>query len=464
VQWSAWLKPQNLAFAAVATVLFALTWLALDLTDRVATAGDSIEHSHLVLADLESLRTQAEEAGKARYADMMALEWQSLDRYRIQMNEDLRELQLVIAGAMAAGILLLIVFLWHRADSAARPAPRKGESPGSAAGPAAGQALLEGMGKLLQSSVDYAAAYQVVQRCAAGLFADCSGALYLAAEPGGGLEIKTSWGKAPSSSDGFAAADCWAICRGEAYLAGAASDIACGHMHQPAQAPSLCVPVMGQGAVLGILLLEDPVKSGVLGSMRAVAKNFANQIGLALANMKLQETVRNLSVRDPLTGLFNRRYMEESLNREIAAARRNSRSLGVAICDLNRFKRFNDTFGHDAGNYALREIAQLIMKHIRSSDIACRYGKDEIVLIFPEAPLEGVVMRANQLREAIFALNLQHFERQLEKISVSFGVSMFPRHGKTSAGLLQQAELALASAKEFGNNRVQVASAGNEQV
>ncbi len=446
-------------------MLFALTWLALDITDRVATASDSIEHSHLVLADLESLRAQAEEAGKARYADMVALKWRSLDRQRVQMNEDLRELQLAIAGAMAAGILLLFVFLWHRADRAAHPAPEKDESPGRAAGgAAAGQALLEDLGKLLQSSVDYAEAYQVVQRCAAGLFADCSGALYLAAEPGGELEIKTSWGKAPSSSDGFAAADCWAIRRGEAYLAAAASDIACGHMHQPPQAPSLCVPVMGQGAVLGILLLEDPGKSGVLGSMRAVAKNFASQIGLALANMKLQETVRNLSVRDPLTGLFNRRYMEESLNREIAAARRNRRPLGVAICDLNRFKRFNDTFGRDAGDYALREIAQLIIKHMRSSDSACRYGRDEIVLIFPEAPLEGVVVRTNQLREAIFALNLRHFDRQLEKISVSFGVSMFPQHGKKSVELLQQAELALASAKEFGNNRVQVASAGKEPV
>jgi hypothetical protein len=231
VHWSAWLKPQNLAFAAVVAVLFALTWLAFDITDRVATVSDSIEHSHLVLADLERLRTQVGEAGKARYADMTALEWQSLDRHRVQLNEDLRELQLAIAGAMAAGIMLLIVFLWPRADSAAHSAPKKGESPGGAAGAAAaGLALLEDMGKLLQSCVDYADAYRVVQRCAAGMFANCSGALYLAAESGGELEIKTSWGKAPSSSDGFAAADCWAIRRGEAYLAGTASDIACGHI------------------------------------------------------------------------------------------------------------------------------------------------------------------------------------------------------------------------------------------
>ena len=440
--------------------------LALDLTNRVAKSSDSMGRSFLVLADLESLRAQAEQAGKARYAEMQAMERRSLDRLRVQLNEDLRELKFAIGGAMAGSILLLLfAFFRFRGEIGARPAPEKGERQAEAAGAAAaaGPALLEDMSKLLQSSSDYADAYQVVQRCAAGLFADFSGALYLGAEPDGQLGIKASWGKAAGSSSCFEPADCWAIRRGEAYLAAGSSDIACRHMREPPAAPSLCTPVMGQGSVLGILLLEDTAQSGALGSVRAAAQNFANQIGLALANMKLQETLRDLSVRDPVTGLFNRRYMEESLKREISAARRSSRPLGVAICDLNRFKRFNDTFGRDAGDYALQQIAQLINKHIRSSDIACRYGKDEIVLIFPEAPVEAVVTRTNQLREAIFALNLEHFGRQLEKISVSFGVSLFPRHGKTSAELLHQAELALGSAKEFGNNRVQVASAGKEQ-
>ena len=356
-------------------------------------------------------------------------------------------------------LLLLLVALGGRGDTGARPAHGSGERQDSAPGTAS-PVLLDDMSRLLQSSIDYADAYQVVQRCAAGLFAGCSGALYLAEEPGGPLDLKQEWGRPAGSSSHFAAADCWALRRGEAYLAAGASDIACRHLREPRQAHSLCVPIMAQGSAVGILLLEDAAQSAALASVRALAKNFAGQIGLALANMKLQETLRNLSVRDPLTGLFNRRYMEESLTREISAARRKSRPLGVAICDLNQFTRFNATYGRDAGDYALREIAQLINKHIRASDIACRYGKDEIALILPEAPLEGVVMRTNQLREAIFALDLEHFGRRLEKISASFGVALFPHHGTSSGELLQQAALALASAREFGNNRVQVASVG----
>jgi len=414
-QWSAWLQPQNLAFAAVALIVLGLSAFALDLANRLATAGDALTQVSFVLA----------------------------------------------SAAVGNILLLLLTFLMYRAFVRARPESVQAESPRSAAvREAVGPALLEQMGKLLQSSADYADAYRVVQTCATGLFADCSGALYLTAETGAQLELKVSWGKAAGSRASFEPADCWAIRRGEAYLAEGASDIACPHMHQPLAAPSLCVPVLGQGRVLGVLLLEDPARSGALGSMRAVAKNFANQIGLALANMQLQETLRNLSVRDPLTGLFNRRYMEESLKREIATAKRKSRPLGIAQCDLNQFKRFNETFGRDAGDYALRQVAVLINKHIRSSDIACRYEQDEIVLVFPEAPLAGVVMRARQLREAIFAMHLEYFGKPLEKISVSFGVAMFPDHGNTSAELLRQAQGALARAKEFGNDRVQVAGAG----
>lgn len=411
-QWSVWLQPQNLAFTAVAAAVLGLNAFALDLTQRLAAAGEAPDQASFVLA-----------------------------------------------GATAGNILLLLLtFLRYRALVRAPPAPAQAASPSGASGKeAAGPALLEEMSKLLQSSIDYADAYRVVQTCAAGLFKDCSGALYLAGETGTELQLKLSWGKAAGSRASFEPADCWAVRRGEAYLAEGTSDIACPHMQQALAVPSLCVPVIGQGRVLGVLLLEDPAQSGVLGAVRAVAKRFANQIGLALANMRLQETLRELSVRDALTGLFNRRYMEESLKREIATAKRKSRPLGVALCDLNQFKHFNDTFGRDAGDYALRQVAELINKHIRSSDIACRYEQDEIALVFPEAPVAGVVMRARQLREAIFAMHLEYFGKPLDKIAVCFGVAVFPDHGNTAAELLREAQRALARAKEFGNERVQIA-------
>lgn len=458
MQWSVWRKPRNLVLAIAVGALLGMTWLAFDLSGRVASSNDAIA----ALAETVGESGRAEPAGEARPVQSKAQRRQALARLRAQLNDDLLQLKFAIGGAMAGNVLLLLfVVLGYREPTRATPAPaaaRRRDQPG-----AAGSGLFEDMSKLLQSASDYADAYQVVQRCATGVFGGCSGALYVAQEAGGQFELSAQWGQSPDRSSSFAPADCWAIRRGEAYLATPGADMACAHMRQPLSAPSLCVPVMGQGAVLGVLLLEDPAQAGVLASLRAAAGSFAGQIGLALANMKLRETLRNLSVRDPHTELFNRRYMEESLNREIATAKRKSRPLAVAICELNQFERFKGSFGGDAGDFALREIAQLINKQIRSSDIACRYGKGEIALVFPEAPLDGVVMRVNQLREAVLALELEHFGRRLDKVSVSFGVALFPQHGKTSAELLRQAKAALASAKVFGNNRVQVAEESTKQ-
>jgi diguanylate cyclase (GGDEF)-like protein len=422
-------RPQNLAFMLAVVALLGLAWRALYLVDRLAHASLSLERGHLLLSGLDTLTS--------------------------------------VLWALIAGVVLLMViaFVHYRSHVSERTAADKrprAMAPGGASG---GNAALPGdVSKLLQSSIDYEDASRVVQRCAAALFADCGGALYLVQESGKQLEIKTSWGKEAGSRASFEIGDCWALRRGEAYLAAGAADIPCAHVHQPPRSASLCVPVMAQGSVLGMLLLEEDAKAGILDSLRALAENFSNQIGLALANMKLQDTLRNLSVHDALTGLFSRRYMEESLNRELASALRKNRPLGVAICNLDGFSRCNGAFGRGAGDYALREIAQLIHKHIRASDIACRYGGDEIALVFPEAPLEGVVMRANQLREAVFALNLEHFGRPLGKISASFGVSLLPQHGRSSIQLLQAAERAVKSAKASGGNRVEVALARAEGV
>ncbi len=451
--WPVWRKPQNLVLAAVLATLLGLNWLAFDLNTRVARTDVAIA----ALADAGGGGADAARPGR-----LDAQRQQALGKLRTQLDDELHQVNFVIGAAMAGNFLLLLFVLFgYRFSANAKTAPADARRRRQAG--VVGPAPLDDMSKLLQSSSDYADAYMVVQRFGAGSFPGFGGALYLAQEPGGQLDIKAEWEQRAGSSRSFAPADCWAIRRGEAYLAAGPADMACRHMQQTPPAPSLCVPVMGQGVALGVLLLEDSAQSGSLASVRAAAQNFAGQIGLALANMRLRETLRDLSVRDSHTGLFNRHYMEESLKREVAAAQRKSRPLAAAICELNQFERFKASFGADAGDFALREIAQLINKHIRSSDIACRYGKDQIALVFPEAPLEGVVMRSKQLREAIFALNLEYFDRKLDKVSVSIGIALFPQHGKTAADLLQQAESALASAKVVGNNRVQVANTGADQ-
>ena len=178
---------------------------------------------------------------------------------------------------------------------------------------------------------------------------------------------------------------------------------------------------------------------------------------MALSNLKLHETLRSQSIRDPLTGLFNRRFMEESLELEIRRATRNQRPLGVIMIDLDHFKHFNDTFGHEAGDTLLRELGSFLQGNIRAEDIACRYGGEEFTLILPEGTAEVTQQRANFLREAVKRMDVTHRGRPLGRITISMGVSIFPEHGRTRDALLEAADEALYRSKDQGRDRVTIA-------
>ena len=175
---------------------------------------------------------------------------------------------------------------------------------------------------------------------------------------------------------------------------------------------------------------------------------------MALANLQLREELHAQSIRDPLTGLFNRRYLEESLKQQIHFARRKKQPLGMIMLDVDYFKRFNDTYGHDAGDLVLQKIAAYLQNHIRGSDIACRYGGEEMMIILPEASLENTRQRAEQLRSGIKGLNIRHNKQSLGKITVSLGVSAYPEHGSSSQELFEAADSALYQAKAQGRDRV----------
>ncbi|MFW6357890.1 MAG: diguanylate cyclase [Chroococcales cyanobacterium] len=160
------------------------------------------------------------------------------------------------------------------------------------------------------------------------------------------------------------------------------------------------------------------------------------------------------SICDGLTGLFNRRYLEQSLIREIQKAKKNKQSLGIIMLDVDHFKRFNDTFGHEAGDKVLRELSRLIQLNIRASDIACRYGGEELTVILPNTSLEHTTAQAELLRQKVKQLKVQHQDDYLDTITVSVGVAAFPEHGTHWEGLLQIADGALYLAKAQGRDRV----------
>jgi diguanylate cyclase (GGDEF)-like protein len=171
----------------------------------------------------------------------------------------------------------------------------------------------------------------------------------------------------------------------------------------------------------------------------------------------LREVLRTQSIRDPLTNLYNRRYMEESLDRELSRAVRKHTPLSLMLIDVDHFKRFNDTFGHEAGDIVLRSLGHLLQSQLRSEDIVCRFGGEEFVVILPDAPLDGARQRGEQLREATKELITEFRGQTLGRVTLSIGISTFPAHGGTGATLVEAADAALYRAKKEGRDCVVLA-------
>ena len=313
--------------------------------------------------------------------------------------------------------------------------------------------LLAEMGKLLQSCKEPADVFAVVSQVAVRLV-DGSGCLYLMRDARKQLELATTWGNPRGREESFAAEDCLALQHGEPHVSIVGSTLSCRHVRVQPGLATECLPIIAHGEVLGMLCVETGTRRGLSRSDERLALNFACQVGLALANMNLRDTLRNLSVRDPLSGLYNRRHMQESLVREVHVATRKRRPLAIAMVDLDHFKSFNDTFGHDAGDLLLREVAKVLQRFVRGSDVASRYGGEEFVLVCPETSLSTMVERVTQLRGQIKALNLLHLNRPLGTVSASIGIAMYPEHGTTSEALLLAADRALYDAKDSGRDRI----------
>jgi len=236
------------------------------------------------------------------------------------------------------------------------------------------------------------------------------------------------------------------------------SQVLCRYMH-PDSPPAeyYWVPMMTAEETIGLLYLSAPEAGLLTEAKQHLAMTVAEHIGLALGNLKLRETLKNQSIKDPLTGLYNRRYMEEAVNREIQQAALEQRALGIIILDIDYFKRVNDTFGHPAGDTVLKTVGEFLQKSIQSKDLACRYGGEEFIIMMRETNLDVAKKRAELLRWGVKSLPVEHGGQNLGCITISLGVACFPEHGSTLAELIHAADAALYRAKALGRDRSQVA-------
>lgn len=284
------------------------------------------------------------------------------------------------------------------------------------------------------------------------------GALYFQDNSSTVLSRVTTWGNCTSSHPEFPPTNCWALRRGQLHhVDDTETDVTCAHLTGDAHGSYVCMPLTAQGETVGLLYLEgapseigDSEAHQALADMRVLCENLA----LALVNLRLRESLRHQSLRDPLTGLHNRRYLEEVLNLEFAKSRRSRAPLSLIMIDIDHFKLINDTLGHDAGDIVLRHLAATIVSNVREGDIACRYGGEEFVIMLPDVDQQEATERAELLRESIKAVNLRSGDDEIPQITASFGIAVFAGDDRLPADVLRDADYALYQAKAAGRDRV----------
>lgn len=223
--------------------------------------------------------------------------------------------------------------------------------------------------------------------------------------------------------------------------------------HDGTERGTLCLSLGAQGETLGVVTLHFPDGAAALEN-RDLARRFADRLALALANLRLKATLRHQSVRDSLTGLYNRRCFDETGARELARAHRHGWPLSVLMLDVDHFKQFNDVHGHAAGDMVLRRLGHVLGEHFREEDVVCRYGGEEFVVLLPDCGAAAAFGRAEALRSAAQALVLAAPDSGGLTMTVSVGVAAAEGERMDLGTLVRQADQALYRAKANGRNQV----------
>jgi diguanylate cyclase (GGDEF)-like protein len=302
-------------------------------------------------------------------------------------------------------------------------------------------------------------ASEIISRYFQRLLPGLSGSLYLYRNSRDLLERKAVWGGGTGDPEILEVHDCWGLRRGGAYFTLNERALHCQHAEATHLfMPRLCLPMVSQEEVIGSMTVLGHALAGPEGeAMQRWVGHLGGQVALALANVQLRLSLKRQSIIDPLTELYNRRYMDEVLIRELARAGRKGTAVSLILVDLDHFKRVNDTYGHDAGDLLLRKVGQVLRQSVRNCDVACRFGGEELVLILPECELAAALVRAEAVRVAVAAICISSKGEMLE-VSASLGVASSGPHGDDAEALLRAADTALYAAKQGGRNRVVSAS------
>jgi diguanylate cyclase (GGDEF)-like protein len=325
------------------------------------------------------------------------------------------------------------------------------------------EAIFSGMTNFLQSCRNMDEAYDIIGRTVAKLLPETSGGIFLFNNSRNLVERAGNWGDLTGAETEFVAEHCWALRSGRIHVAHKDGlEPHCLHFKEKPHGGTVCIPMQAHGDTLGLFVVSAGSRDALTDHEMRIMRGVSEQASLVVSNLRLQHRLLNQSIRDPLTGLFNRRYLEETMDREFSRAERNGQPVSALVMDIDHFKKFNDTQGHDAGDAVLVHFAQVLAKAARKEDVAARYGGEEFVLLLPGATAEMAEKRGNEICAATRAMKVALGKGAVGAVTVSIGVATFPEFGAKPDQLLTSADEALYDAKHNGRDQVRRAGAATQ--
>lgn len=320
--------------------------------------------------------------------------------------------------------------------------------------------LLGELNEWLQSSKSLDELFYMVTRFMTHLLPHSAGAIYVYSNSRDVLDGASSWNGGVHRAH-IHPEDCWGLRRGRTYsFAEGEVKFKCAHVHEHEARNYICIPFLAHGETVGLMHLEahDHISSEEFASQKKLAQMCAEQISLAIANVRMRDELHHQAIRDVLTGLYNRRHMMDTLRRRIETRR--GEAFSIISIDVDHFKKFNDNHGHDAGDTVLRSVGEAMIASVNGSEIACRMGGEELMILLPDAALDQAMARAEALRQTVADMVVRYGEKDLPQITISVGVAQFPLHGQAPQEVIRAADEAMYLSKGNGRNCVTAAGSG----
>ncbi|KAA8666584.1 sensor domain-containing diguanylate cyclase [Vibrio gigantis] len=316
--------------------------------------------------------------------------------------------------------------------------------------------LMHRLANMLAACNNMVEAQQIVSDILPRILGNVNGSVSLMRASRNQLITQLDWGEAWLGSASFAPEECWSLRKGRAHQSNDDfHSLTCGHMHEMENNQTLCIPLTAHGNTIGIMHLYFGVGDINIDPItEQLAFSVSEHLGLALANLSLQEKLRSQALSDPLTGLFNRRFFEQKLEEHSMNSATSEQPLSLLMLDLDHFKRFNDNFGHDAGDFVLKEISALLKQSVSEDEIACRLGGEELAVLLPHYTMQQATEFGQTLCDAVRSMHLEHKGLSLGQLGVSIGVATYPKPASDTESLVKMADNALYMAKDMGRSRV----------